>query len=386
MDGLPLSGITVVELCHSVAGPYAGAILADLGADVIKIENPDGGDYARDWGPPFAHGVATLFQVLNRNKAGITLNLRDPGARQQLQDLILTRADAFIQNLRPGTVAKLGLGPDDLLPLKPELIYCDLGAFGQTGPLKSHPGYDPLMQAFGGLMSVTGTAGGEPVRVGTSIIDMGSGMWAAMGILAALQRRHATGRGGHVATSLFETSLAWMAPHITGYLATGHMRPRMGSGVSEIVPHQAFATSDGHVMVAAGNDNLFGLLVRALDRPELASDPLFATNSARVANRQDLIAILEKIFAAGSTAEWLRRLDAVGVPSAPIQSVDEVVSAEQTQAIGMLQKLPDLDLTLVGVPLSFDGVRPACRRSAPGLGEHNDVLKTLQDKGEMADR
>jgi len=374
MNGLPLSGTTVVEFCHSVAGPYATSILADLGANVIKVENPGKGDYARDWGPPFAHGTATLFHVLNHNKRGLALDLRDGVTVDKLKAYILEHADVVIQNMRPGAIDKLGLGAEALRAEKPALIYCDLGAYGRSGPLKNHPGYDPLMQAYGGIMSVTGVEGGEPVRVGTSIADMGSGMWAAMGILAALNRRHVTGEGCHVTTSLFETAVGWMTAHIGGYLASGDLRRRMGSGVAEIVPHQAFETADGHVMVAAGNDNLFRTLAKLLERTDLSADPRFATNSKRVENRHTLIPMLQEIFHRKPTAEWLTRLEAAGIPAAPIQSVDQVVAAEQTKALGILQKDPKLDLTLVGLPLEFDGVRPPYRFSAPTLGEHNDLL------------
>jgi crotonobetainyl-CoA:carnitine CoA-transferase CaiB-like acyl-CoA transferase len=377
MNGLPLSGTTVVEFCHSVAGPYAASILADLGADVIKIENPEKGDYGRDWGPPFAHGTSTLFHVLNHNKRGLALDLRDAVTAARLKAYILDHADVVIQNMRPGAIDKLGLGAQALRAAKPALIYCDLGAYGRSGPLKNHPGYDPLMQAYGGIMSVTGVEGGEPVRVGTSIADMGSGMWAAMGILAALNRRHVTGEGCHVTTSLFETAVGWMTAHIGGYLASGDLRCRMGSGVAEIVPHQAFETADGHVMVAAGNDNLFRTLAKLLERPDLSLDVRFASNSKRVENRHTLIPMLEEIFHRKPTAEWLTRLEAAGIPAAPIQSVDQVVAAEQTKALGILQKDPKLDLTLVGLPLEFDGVRPPYRFSAPTLGEHNDLLSDV---------
>ena len=374
MDGLPLSGTTVIEFCHSVAGPYATSILADLGADVIKVESPGKGDYGRDWGPPFAHGTSTLFHVLNHNKRGLALDLRDGVTAERLKSYILEHADVVIQNMRPGAIDKLGLGATALRAEKPTLIYCDLGAYGRSGPLRERPGYDPLMQAHGGIMSVTGVDGGEPVRVGVSIVDQGAGMWAAMGILAALNRRHVTGEGCHVTTSLFETAIGWMAPHIGGYLSTGHMRRPMGSGVQEIVPHQAFATADGHVMVAAGNDNLFRVLAGVVGRPELIADARFATNSKRVENRREIISILQEIFHTQPTAEWLSRLDAAGVPAAPIEKVDQVVASAQTVALGILQKAPDLDLTLVGLPLEFDGVRPPYRFSAPTLGEHNDLL------------
>ena len=373
-DGLPLAGITVVEFCHSVAGPYAGSILADLGADVIKVESPDKGDYARDWGPPFAHGTSTLFHVLNHNKRGVALDLRDGVACERLTAFILEHADVVLQNMRPGAIDKLGLGAAALRAKKPPLIYCDLGAYGRTGPLKDRPGYDPLMQAHGGIMSVTGIDGGEPVRVGVSIVDQGAGMWAAMGILAALNKRHVTGEGSHVSTSLYETAIGWMSPHIGGYLSGGAMRRPLGSGVTEIVPHQAFPTRDGYIMVAAGNDNLFRALCGAIAHAEFAADPRFATNSKRVENRRTLIPLLEEIFRVRASAEWQVRLDAAGVPAAPIENVAQVVASKQTAALGILQKAPDLDMTLAGLPLEFDGVRPAYRSSAPALGRHNDLL------------
>ena len=370
---LPLAGVTVVELCHSVAGPYAGSILADLGADVIKVESPDKGDYARDWGPPFAHGTSTLFHVLNHNKRGLALDLRDRITCERLIALILDHADVVLQNMRPGAIDKLGLGAAALRAKKQSLIYCDLGAYGRAGPLKERPGYDPLMQAHGGIMSITGVEGGEPVRVGCSIVDQGAGMWAALGILAALNRRHVTGEGCHVATSLFETAIGWMGPQIGAYLAGGKMRRPMGSGVAEIVPHQAFPASDGYIMVAAGNDNLFGALCNALEQ-DFAADERFTTNSKRVENRHILIPMLEDIFRTRSIAEWLARLDAAGVPAAPIENVAQVAASPQTAALGILQKAPDLDMTLAGLPLEFDGVRPPYRVSAPALGEHNDLL------------
>ena len=374
MDGLPLAGITIIEFCHSVAGPYAASILADLGADVIKVEAPETGDYARDWGPPFAHGTATLFHVLNHNKRGMALDLRDGVTCDRLKAFIVEHADVVIQNMRPGAIDKLGLGAQALREAKPSLIYCDLGAYGRTGPLRERPGYDPLMQAHGGIMSVTGVDGGEPVRVGVSIVDQGAGMWAAMGILAALNRRHVTGEGCQVSTSLFETAIGWMAPHVGGYLSGGAMRRPLGSGVTEIVPHQAFPTADGHIMVAAGNDNLFRALCGAIGMT-FARDERFATNSKRVENRRVLIPMLEAIFRSRPSADWQARLDEAGVPAAPIENVAQVIASPQTAALGILQKAPDLDMTLTGLPLEFDGVRPPYRFSAPKLGEHNSLLE-----------
>ncbi len=373
-DSQPLAGITVIELCHSVAGPFGGQVLADLGAEVIKVESPKGGDYARGWGPPFWHDQAAAFLSLNRNKKGVTVDFRDDGQLRALKDLIVERADVVLQNHRPGSIEQYGLDGEALLKAKPSLVYCNLGAFGTEGPKKDKPGYDPLMQACGGIMSVTGTGDGEPVRVGSSIVDIGSGMWLVIGVLAALFRRAETGKGCIVDTSLYETALTWMCNHIAGYLASGDIRKPRGSGIAEIVPHQAFPTSDGHVMVAAGNDGLFARLVGALGHPEWAEDERFASNSARIVNRDAIIGLLTAEFQAKPTAQWLERLDAVGVPSAPLQAVDKVVADPQTEAVGIIQQAPDSDVRLVGVPLSFDGVRPPLYRSPPRHGQHNEEV------------
>jgi crotonobetainyl-CoA:carnitine CoA-transferase CaiB-like acyl-CoA transferase len=371
----PLSGIVVVEVGHSVAAPYAGMILGELGADVIKVENPKGGDPGRGWGPPFTEGTATLFHAFNRAKRGITVDLADPAEIDKLRALIRDRADVLIHNLKHGALERYGLSAEALLAEKPGLVYCNLGAFGSTGPLRDRPGYDPMMQAYGGLMSLLGEDGRPPVRVGVSIIDIATGMWSVIGILAALQERGRTGRGGLVDTSLYETTLAWMTLPISAYLANGEIPTRHGSGIEQIVPYQAFETADGCMMVAAGNDNLFRRLCAALDRPGLAEDPRFRTNSDRVVNRHSLIPILEDIFAAAPVTAWVARLEAAGIPNSPIQTLDQVVADAQTAALGIIQHGPGSPaLSLVGLPLSFDGARPPFLKRAPDLGEDNSEI------------
>src|SRR6266850_983974 len=287
----PLSGLTVVEIGHSVAAPYAGMIFGELGAEVIKVENPKGGDACRGWGPPFTEGTATAFHAFNRAKRGITIDLGDAAEVDKLRALIRDRADVLIHNLKHGTLDRYGLSADALLAEKPDLVYCNLGAFGSTGPLRDRPGYDPMMQAYGGLMSLLGEDGRPPVRVGVSIIDIATGMWSVIGILAALQERRHTGRGGVVDTSLYETTLAWMTLPISAYLANGEIPTRHGSGIEQIVPYQAFAT------------------------------------------------------------------------------LDKVVTDAQTAALGIIQQAPESSaLSLVGLPLSFDGVRPPFVKPAPRLG------------------
>jgi len=370
---LPLSGLTVIELGQNVAAPYAAEILGDLGADVIKIEKAEGDD-ARRWLPPSWGATSAMFLSFNRHKRSVVVDLRDAAARAALKTLILERADVVIQNLRPGAVAELGLDADTLRGLKPSLIYCTIGAFGAAGPLKNLPGYDPLMQAFGGLMSVTGEPDGPPVRLGTSLVDMGAGMWTVIGVTTALLQRAATGQGATIDTSLYETALAWMIYHAASFQASGELPKPQGSGAAMIVPYRGFATDDGFIMICVGNNKLFGLLAGALGHPEWMEDPRFRTNSDRVKDKAVLYQRMEDIFRTRGNAEWCRILDAAGVPNAPMQTIDEVLKHPQTKALGMLQTSPEGDVSLFGLPLSFDGVRPAFRQSAPSLGADTEQI------------
>ncbi|MBV8963674.1 MAG: CoA transferase [Hyphomicrobiales bacterium] len=377
----PLSGITVVELGHSVAAPFAGQILADLGARVIKVENPDGGDYARGWGPPFWNGSSTSFHCLNRGKEGVTVDFSREDDVEALRTLILAKADAVIQNLRPGILEKFGLTAAALRTEKPSLIWCDIGAFGATGPLAKKPGYDPLAQASTGIMSVTGEGERPPVRVGVSLIDMGSGMWTVIGMLSALLARNSTGEGRTVATSLYETGLAWMTIPLAGYAASGDVRKPHGSGIAEIVPYQAFETADGWLMIAAGNDNLYRKLCAALNLPALAQDPDFATNPMRVVNRDRLLPQIAAAVRPQKTAALGDTLDAAGVPNAPLLTTDQVAEHPQTRALDMTVRCGADGIDLVGVPLAFEGKRPRARTGAPKLGEHNALLGAAAPKG-----
>ena len=368
----PLSGLTVIEIGHSVAAPYAGMILGELGAEVIKVENPKGGDPCRGWGPPFTEGTATAFHAFNRAKRGVTIDLADPAQVDSLRRLICRRADVLIHNLKYGTLDRYGLSAERLTTEKPSLVWCNVGAFGSTGPLRDRPGYDPMMQAYGGLMSLLGEDGRPPVRVGVSIIDIATGMWSVIAVLAALQERQRTGRGGVVDTSLYETTLGWMTLPISAYLANGEIPRRHGSGIEQIVPYQAFETADGHMMVAAGSDNLFRRLCGAIGRPGLDEEPRFRTNADRVVNRRELVPILSDIFRTAPITVWAERLDAAGIPNSPIQTLDQVVTDPQTAALGIIQQWAGSPaLSLVGLPLSFDGARPAFAKTAPRLGEDN---------------
>jgi crotonobetainyl-CoA:carnitine CoA-transferase CaiB-like acyl-CoA transferase len=364
----PLAGVIVVEMGHSVAAPFGGQILADLGATVVKIEKPDVGDDARRWGPPFWEGAAAVFQSLNRNKLSAVVDLKNDTECAKLRLFLETRADVVLQNMRPGLVGKLGLGAS-LRARNKRLIYCNLGAFGAKGPLAGRPGYDPLMQAFGGIMSVTGEDGRPPVRVGPALIDMGSGMWSAIGILAALRRREVTGEGCEVDTSLYETALAWVGSHTAMYFATGEAPGRIGSENPTLAPYKVFEASDHYVLIAAGNDNLFRKLADAFDHPEWAADARYATNAERVARRAEVNAMVQAVVATRARDEWVAILEQAGVPCAPLQSIDEIVDHPQTRALGMMQNTPDGTMRLMGLPVSFDGERPRTRSKPPALGD-----------------
>lgn len=364
----PLADIVVVELGHSVAAPFAGQVLADLGATVIKIEKAEGDD-ARRWGPPFLDGAAAIFQALNRGKRSVVCELRDPEQRRQLVDFIVERGDVVLQNLRPGQVDALALGAATLLACKPSLVYCNIGAFGARGPLADRPGYDPLMQAFSGVMSITGEPGRPPVRVGPSMIDIGAALWAVIGIVSALYRRLETGVGGVVDVSLFETATAWMAMPAAQFLASGRLPAKHGSGQAGIVPYRAYRTADGDLVVAAGNDALYRKFCAAVGHPEWAEDARFATNPDRVANAAALYALIEPVMSTRTNAQWTGAFDEAGVPCAPVQNVQEMLEHEQTRALGVLQSLPGVSQPLIGLPISLDGTRPGARTAPPALGE-----------------
>lgn len=364
-----LDGIRVLELGQILAAPYAAEILADLGAEVLKVERPEGGDDARGWGPPFWHGDAALFHQMNRSKRSVALDLKSPEGLARMLEL-LGEADVFIHNLRPGLPDKLGIGPQAMRERFPRLIYADIGAFGHVGPMNRQPGYELLVQAFGGPMSITGEADGTPVRCGPSINDLGSGMWAAIGVLGALVRRGRTGEGCLVQTSLFETAITWTSIAASNYLASGAAPRREGSKHPSVVPYGAFQASDGPLIIGAGSDRLFRKLCEVLGHAEWADDPHFLKNSDRVTNRADIEALVTQALGARPREEWAAILEAAGVPCASIQSIPEVLAHEQTEALGMVQEVPETPgVRLVAMPLSFDGDRPMPRTPSPGLGK-----------------
>jgi len=374
---LPLAGIKVVEIGQNLAGPYAGEILATLGADVVKVERPEGDD-ARSWGPPFWQDAAAIFQTVNRNKRSITLDLRDATCSAWLKDY-LADVDVLLHNMRPGAMEELGLGGAALTAQHPRLIYASLSAFGHKGPRRLNPGYEPMVQAFAGIFSMNGAEDAPPTRVGVPILDMGTGLWLALGCVAALLRRARTGRGGFVDASLFETALAWLTVPFASFTVTGEIPKRHRTGSRRLVVFEAFETADGEVIIAAANDRLFQKLARALGKPEWSVDERFKTNPLRLANKAALIPEIQSIIRQASSAHWVEHLEAAGVPCAPVQDLADVAAEPQTAALGMIEKVPGVELGLVGLPLSFDGERPPMRQRAPRLGEHNDELLIPSD-------
>ena len=385
MPFLPLAGTQVVDVTTSIAGPFCAEILGALGADVVKVERPDTGDDGRAWGPPFWSGESAMFLAVNAGKRSLAISLRDERGRDALLRLA-DQADVFLQSLRPGLAEQLGLGPDTVRSRNPRLVYCSVGAYGRTGPLSGEPGYDALMQAAGGLVSMTGEPGRPGVRVGSSLIDMGTGMWSALGVVAALLERERTGEGALVDTSLYETALAYVGYHLVGYLADGTVPTGQGTVFPMVAPYQVFPTRDGELMVAGGNDRIFAALCGALGLPELVDDSRFRTNPDRVRNREGLVSLLSERLRERDTADWQTRLIEAGVPAAPVADVADVVEAEQTQALGMLQAIPHSaipELQLAALPLSVDEERAEHRLPPPQLGEHSaEVLREIGYKDE----
>ncbi|HEY8294441.1 MAG TPA: CaiB/BaiF CoA-transferase family protein [Micrococcaceae bacterium] len=378
--GSALQDLLVLDLTRILSGPFATMTLADLGADVIKIEQPGQGDDTRQWGPPFQGEEAAYFLAVNRNKRSLAVDLKSPEGLAAVRRLAL-KADVLVENFRPGTAARLGLGYEELSRENPGLIYASISGYGQTGPDAQRPGYDAIAQARSGIMSVTGEADGPPVRVGVSSADLVAGMWATIGILAALHEKQRSGRGQWVDISLLDGSVSWLTYVSSGYFASGETPRRYGSAHPTIAPYQAFATADGFVMVAVGNDGLWRRFAGALERGDLLADERFAKNPSRVAHRDVLIPVIEEIMLTRSTAEWVQCLDAAGVPVGPIQTVDQAVADPQVLARGMVAELQHPTagaLKVVGCPIRLTRTPASVRTAPPVLGQHTDeVLKGL---------
>jgi crotonobetainyl-CoA:carnitine CoA-transferase CaiB-like acyl-CoA transferase len=366
-----LAGIRVIEIGQILSAPFASMILADLGADVLKIEKPEGGDDQRRSGPNTKRGdVAVAFHDLNRGKRSRVVDLKSPAGIAELHQLA-GEADVLVHNLRPGTAEALGIDGPAFVAAHPRLVYCTVSGFGNAGPLQSRPAFEPIAQAFSGLLSVNGHADGPPARIGASVVDYGTGMWAVIGILSALHRREQTGKGCVIDTSLLESALTWASPHIVGYLNGGREPQRQGTAHPTLVPYQVFETSDGPLMIAAGNDGLFKKLARALNHPEWIDDERFSTSAARMTNRVAIVQAVQDALAHETRSSLLARLTDAGVPCSPMHTIPEAIAHEQVTALTQIQTGVRDDLTLVRLPLSFDGQRPEIRRPAPALGEEH---------------
>ena len=370
---LPLEGVRVLDLSRVLAGPYATMVLADLGADVVKVEHPERGDDTRHWGPPFAGGESAYFLSVNRNKRSMGVDLKDPEGLERVKRLA-AEADVLIENMRRGALERFGLGYGALKELNPDLIYCSITGFG-PGEDRDRPGYDFLIQARAGIMGITGFPEGEPTKVGVAIADIVCGLYAATAILAALRRRDASGQGARIEVPLFEATLSWLANRGQEYLVSGEDKGRMGNAHPTIVPYQTFATSDKPIAVAVGNDAQFRRLSETIGRTELADDERYATNPARVANREELVEILQREFSNRPADEWVEKIREAGVPIGPVNALADVFSDEHVLSSGMLR---DVDhpaagmLKMLASPMLIGGERPPIRHPPPTLGQHTE--------------
>jgi len=377
-DG-PLAGVKVLDLTRVLAGPYCTMFLGDLGAEVVKIEQPKVGDDTRAWGPPFVGGESAYFLCINRNKKSVTLDLKSNQAVGLLRRLA-EGADVLVENFRPGTMERLGLGERELRAVNPRLIYASLSGFGADGPMKDWPGYDLIIQAWGGLMSVTGMPDGEPTKVGVAIVDIVAGLMLGKAILAALFARERTGVGQKLETSLLEAEVACLINAGSNYLVGGVVPGRWGNAHPNIVPYQSFKSRDGYLVIGVASEGIWRRLCQAIGMPGLADDPRFARNPQRVEHRGELIDILTEIFLQRDTAAWMTLLIDAGVPCAPVQTIDQVFLAPQVIAREMVVQVPHPTagtIRMAGLPVKFSGTPASIRLAPPLLGQHTaEVLRS----------
>jgi len=381
----PLSGIFVLDLTRVLSGPYCTMMLADLGARVIKVEQPMKGDDTRAWGPPFLGSESAYFLSVNRNKKSVALDLKDPRTRPVLSALI-ARADVLVENFRPGTMERLGLGYEALSEASPRLIYCSISGFGQTGPRRLEPGYDAMMQAEGGLMSITGAEDGPPFRLGVAIADIATGMFAVQAILAALLARQRTGRGQRVDVAMLDAVASLLTYQASSAFATGATPTRMGNRHPSIAPYDTFAAADGEFVLSVGNDEQFRRLAAVVNRDGLADDPRFATNADRVARYDELRQDLSAAFAPWRRAELIAALTAAGVPCGAVRSVTEALADPQLAARDMIVPLEHATagpIRVLGSPLKLSATPATVRTPPPALGQH--TFEVLRDEAGLTD-
>jgi crotonobetainyl-CoA:carnitine CoA-transferase CaiB-like acyl-CoA transferase len=373
----PLDGIRVVDLSRVLAGPYASLLLADMGAEVVKVEEPGRGDDTRAW-PPFQGGEATYFMSVNRGKKSLTLNMKHPEGKAILQRL-LAGADVLLENFRPGTLDRLGFGYPAVRAANPRLVYCSISGFGESGPEASRPGYDLIIQGESGIMDLTGFPDGPPVKVGNSIADLAAGTMAAHGIVLALFARERTGEGQRVEIAMLEVMAALLTYQGQAYFATGQSPRRRGNQHPSIAPYEVFEASDGYLTVGVANNSLWGRFCQAIGRPELSTDPRFDTEATRVQHRETLIPILSAVFATAPVGQWLDRLQQAGVPAGKIKSVGEALESEQLRERGAIVSLAHPaagPMRMVGPPIRLHGTPGEAAGPAPLLGEHTEEVLT----------
>ena len=375
----PLDNIRILDMSRVLAGPWAAQLLGDYGADVVKIERPEAGDDTRQWGPPWLGDESAYYLSTNRNKRSVTVNISVSDGQAIIKDLV-QHVDVLLENFKVGTMAGFGLGPDELLKINPKLIYCSISAFGQTGSRAKEPGYDAMIQASAGLMSITGPPPhetGGPQKVGVAIADIMAGMYATTAILAALNSRTQSGLGQHIDVPLYDSQVAWLANQNMNFLIGGNIPQRMGTAHPNLVPYQAFATSDGDLMLAVGNDRQFQNCCDALDLQSIASDARFETASSRVENRDALIPLLQSRILQDSTRHWLGELHKRGVPAGPINDIGEVLTndhAIERNLVRSIENKKGEPIPQVSNPVEF-GATPVCyERAPPLLGEHTDEV------------
>jgi formyl-CoA transferase len=372
-----LKGIKVVEVGQMLAGPYAGAILADLGAEVIKVERPDCGDDARRMGAAFLNDDALAFHIFNRGKKSVAL---DMGGSSDLAAFhsIAADCDILINNLRPGVSERFGIDGPAMCARHPRLIYAQISAFGHLGPMHMEPGFEPLVQAFSGLSSMNGGPDDPPTRIGASLCDQGTGMWAVIGTLALLAERQRTGQGGIVQLSLLETALAWNAQKSDGWLNEGKIPPRHRSGHPQLCPYEMFDTSDLPILICCGNDRLFAKLAAEVQRPDWIGDPRYETNRQRLLNKDSLLRDMREILRERPRREWLEAFKKSGVPCCELHSVADALAHPQVQSLDLIQTIGDTTMRLTALPLTLHGSRPPMERPAPRLGEHDAEFSALR--------
>jgi formyl-CoA transferase len=372
----PLSGVRVLDLTRVVAGPYCSMFLGDLGAEVVKIEQPGAGDDTRGWGPPFAGGESAYYLCINRNKQSLTLDLKSKRAVELLRQLVKA-ADVIIENFRPGTMERLGLGEKELREINPRLIYASLTGFGADGPMSDWPGYDLIVQAWGGLMSITGTPDGEPVKVGVAIIDLVAGLMLGKAITAALFAREKIGVGQRIDTSLLEAEVASLINVGSNYLIGGKVPMRWGNAHPNIVPYQNFQTADGYLVIGVASEVIWKRFCEAIGQRDLINDSRFADNSKRVENRSELIALLSETFLQRRNDAWFKLLTDAEVPCAPVQTIDQVFQAPQVLQRDMLIEVDHPTagkVRMAGIPVKFSVTPAAVRLPPPLLGQHNETI------------